>query len=67
MRSPEITESYGIATVKEGDKVDLSCKAIGNPAPKIKWKRRDGKRMKFLTRAGEIKTSKSDFDSFGLL
>ena len=68
MRSPEITESYGLATVEEGQKVDLSCKAIGNPSPKIKWKRRDGRKMKFLSRAGEIRNRKclifSRFSSF---
>ena len=58
MRSPEITESYGLATVEEGQKVDLSCKAIGNPSPKIKWKRRDGRKMNFLSRSGEIRSRK---------
>ena len=58
MRSPEITESYGLATVEEGQKVDLSCKAIGNPSPKIKWKRRDGRKMNFLSRSGEIRKRK---------
>ena len=61
MRSPEIIENMpfnGRATVKEGSSVQLSCAAIGNPQPTIKWKRGDGKRMKFRGRNGNVQHSK---------
>ena len=60
MRSPEIVESLpfdGQATVKEGSSVQMSCAAIGNPQPMIKWKRADGKRMKFRGRNGGVQHS----------
>ena len=61
MRSPEIIENLpfdGRATVKEGSSVELSCAAIGNPQPTIKWKRSDGKRLKFKGKKGGVQQSK---------
>ena len=61
MRSPEIIENLpfdGRATVKEGSSVELSCAAIGNPQPTIKWKRSDGKRLKFRGKKGGVQQSK---------
>ena len=37
--------------------VQLSCAAIGNPKPTIKWRRSDGKRMKFRGRNGGVHQS----------
>jgi hypothetical protein len=57
MRPPEIVETMPFsarATVKEGRSVQLSCAAIGNPKPTIKWRRSDGKRMKFRGRNGGV-------------
>ena len=61
MRSPEIVENLpgnGRATVKEGNEIRLSCAAIGNPPPTIKWQRKDRKRMKIKRRNGNIIQSK---------
>ena len=29
--------------MKEGDSAELTCRATGNPMPKIRWSREDGK------------------------
>ena len=29
--------------MKEGDSAELTCRATGNPQPKIRWSREDGK------------------------
>ena len=39
--------------------MQLSCAAIGNPKPTIKWRRSDGKRMKFRGRNGGVHQSES--------
>ena len=32
--------------VKEGDSAQLTCQATGNPMPKIRWSREDGKSIR---------------------
>lgn len=62
MRPPEITRNVphdGRTTVEEGGSVQLSCSAKGNPIPKIKWKRSDGKHMNIRGKNGENYRSKS--------
>ena len=62
MRSPEIVKTSpqsGMATVEEGQHVTLSCSAIGNPDPTITWRRKNGKRMKYINvKNGLTKKSK---------
>ena len=62
MRSPEIianSPKSGRANVEEGQHKSLSCSAIGNPMPIIRWRRADGKRMKYYDPATNgIKKSK---------
>lgn len=62
MRSPEIVQTSpqsGMATVEEGQHVTLSCSAIGNPDPTITWRRKNGKRMKYINmKNGLTKKSK---------
>ena len=67
MRSPEIVKNSpfdGRAYVEEGLSVQLSCSASGNPEPAIKWRRNDGKKMKFTTNTGDIKESKLNHFNF---
>ena len=61
MRSPEITQNIpldGRAIVGEGGSIVLSCKAIGNPQPKIKWQRSDGQKMNIRGKNGGAAESK---------
>ncbi|CAG0906000.1 unnamed protein product [Darwinula stevensoni] len=44
-KSPDIVddESSGDLTVNKGEDARLSCRARGNPPPKIQWRREDGR------------------------
>ena len=51
-----------MATVEEGQHVTLSCSAVGNPDPTITWRRKNGKRMKYINmKNGLTKKSKRSF------
>jgi hypothetical protein len=61
MRSPEIVKNSpfdGRATVEEGQTVELSCTAVGNPRPQIKWRRNNARPMKYVGKDGLVTTSK---------
>ncbi|XP_018320760.1 lachesin isoform X2 [Agrilus planipennis] len=57
---PNIDDSLtsGDITVQEGENVTLSCKAAGNPPPRIIWRREDG--AKLMLRRNSYKVYKVD-------
>ncbi|XP_050442525.1 lachesin-like isoform X2 [Adelges cooleyi] len=57
---PDIKDEETISdvTIKEGENATLGCKAKGNPAPKITWRREDGQKIALKNKAKKIMVEK---------